>query len=536
MKPRDYQQEIFNSLISSNTHDIVQLDTGAGKTIIEAMLALHYSHVMLVAHRNILITQISEKLAAFKIPHDTISTEHTRRSCQLSHIRKHGVDYIERGNKTKLVASIDSLLAMKRRCDIALDTNTPWVIVIDEAHHALEKNKWGKVKEILPNARIIGFTATPARHDGNSLGIKDGGLFERLVQSEELKVDSVKTLIKRGTLSGFKCYAAVNKIKVESLKIIGGDYTQDSLLAAFDKQIFGDAVEHYKKIMKGKQVVVMCISINNAEECAESFRSDGIPSSFIASSLTDTEIGNRMDAFASGEIKVLCNVNMIGEGFDMPGIDGMILLRKTDSFILYRQWIGRSLRTNAGKEHAIILDCAGNIAHHGFPDEHVKWSINDRFSKSASQYLPCPKCRAIYNMKLLMCPECSDDNPLLSRCTVGGHYVNQERIDARIVEVHRRELDKKLLEKEDSQRMGKEVVIPEIHWRTDVISQLCKKLICWFVESIKKDIPPRELNEFLRKREILHDHKFWTDHFTIRDLQETNTKKALGAYRKWQSR
>ncbi|MFC0708476.1 DEAD/DEAH box helicase family protein, partial [Azorhizophilus paspali] len=102
MKLRDYQTDILKQLQASTSADLVQLDTGGGKTPIEAALAAWAPRILLVAHRNILIQQISEKLAAFGLDHDTISTEHTRRRCMLAH-RPHGRNYIRRGHATRRV-------------------------------------------------------------------------------------------------------------------------------------------------------------------------------------------------------------------------------------------------------------------------------------------------------------------------------------------------------------------------------------------------------------------------------------------------
>ncbi len=168
MQLRDYQRDIFEQLIASCSNDLVQLDTGAGKTPIEAALAQWSGQTLLVAHRNLLIQQISEKLAAFGIEHDTVSTEHTRRRCMAAHMA-HGRSYIVRGNTRCVVASMQSLDASVRHGRFALDPALPWLIVIDEAHHVISDNMWGKLRTLFPHARIIGFTATPARMDGESL-------------------------------------------------------------------------------------------------------------------------------------------------------------------------------------------------------------------------------------------------------------------------------------------------------------------------------------------------------------------------------
>lgn len=206
MKLRDYQQEIFNVVLADTTDDLVQLDTGAGKTPIEAALCEAAEFSLLVAHRNILIQQASEKLAAFGLEHDTISSEHTRRQCMAAH-RQHGRNFIRRGHTTRLVASIGSLVSHYRHGRLQLYRFHPWLIVIDEAHHVVPDNQWGQLRNIFPNARIVGFTATPARMDGESLSVRNGGLFNRLIQAEALRESSVKTLIDAGSLCGFVVYS-----------------------------------------------------------------------------------------------------------------------------------------------------------------------------------------------------------------------------------------------------------------------------------------------------------------------------------------
>ena len=64
--------------------------------------------------------------------------------------------------------------------------------------------------------------------------------------------------------------------------------------------------------------------------------------------------------FVSGETLILSNVDLFGEGFDVPAIEAVIMLRPTQSLSLYLQQVGRGLRPLAGKETAIILDHAGN--------------------------------------------------------------------------------------------------------------------------------------------------------------------------------
>lgn len=517
MKLRNYQLDILDKLKNSDTNDLVQLDTGAGKTPIEAALADYYENCILIAHRNILITQISEKLAAFCIYHDTISTEHTRRRCMLAH-RKHGHNYIKRGYKARKVASIDSLISRHRRNMLDIDTSLFWVIIIDEAHHVTSENKWGKLREIFQNARIIGFTATPARMDGESLHVSQGGIFDKLVQADSLKIDGVSKLIEQGFLSDFTVYATPHS---ENLK-------KDNERKALN--IAGDPIQWYTRLAHGKRAVVMCPSIENAIEISRNFRLSGISSACIHSMMSSSEISRIIDAFVSSKILVLANVDMVGEGFDVPGIEALIMIRKTASFIAYRQWIGRALRTEIGKDSAVIIDHVGNVAEHGMPHEHVDWDIENppkqiKFLKHAA----CKECYKYYEIKLRVCPSCGTENELHIRPYVGGHYITINRLDMRLVEQAKKEFAKA----EQKKILETEIIYPVISYCSGTLRETIKKINIWLVETLKKEnIPIFDINTFISSN-FATNLKFWISNFTVNDISINNVSKAKKVFQKW---
>ncbi|PQQ35665.1 hypothetical protein C6H68_23920 [Photorhabdus luminescens] len=268
--------------------------------------------------------------------------------------------------KKTLVASIDSLISRYKRGKLNLDTSLPWIIVIDEAHHVVPDNKWGDLLDIFQNSRVIGFTATPGRMDGKSLSRKKDGVFDRLVQCEYLKENSVSKLINKNILSGFKFYSPEFYEESHRHRI-----RSDTLLIA------NDPIKIYKKFMNNRRTIMMCATIKNAEEHATLLRDAGIPAGCISSKMSAVNISRIIDLFSAGKIKVLCNVDMVGEGFDLPAVDGLIMARQTKSFIMYRQWIGRTLRTCPGKDIAIIVDLVGNANDHGYPDDNIIWDIDN---------------------------------------------------------------------------------------------------------------------------------------------------------------
>jgi len=508
MKLYDYQQNIFDEVVSAPTDDLVQLDTGAGKTPIEAALCKHYENVILIAHRNILITQCSEKLAAFSVYHSTLSSEYTRRRCMLSH-KRHGRNYIKRAGCSRFVASIDTLYSHHKRGNITLDTSKEWLIIIDEAHHVIADNKWGVLKHIFPYSRVIGFTATPSRMDGEPLAKTKGGMFDRLVQAKGLESDSIKTLITTCVLSGFKFYTPP----------VGISNNDKSVLNISDSP-----VNTYKTLMMDKQTIVMCPSIKNAEELADEFKAENISAACISSAMSATDVSRVIDFFANGKIKVLCNVDMVGEGFDVPAVEGLILARKTKSFTMYRQWIGRALRQSEGKSFAIIADLCGNYEH-GIPDDNIIWDLESppKTPDSIKTY-PCKKCGFWYPIKQKECPECGYENKLLIRSSVGGHYVNINRLDTGLIEKARREQDAESRE----EKLSNEIIIPYSGFDgSGVIGRTAEKIRISFVNKLYES----GINNFLMTERNIN---FYINNFKAKDAKSLSAEKANKVFERWQ--
>lgn len=109
----------------------------------------------------------------------------------------------------------------------------------------------------------------------------------------------------------------------------------------------------------------------------------------------------------------LVNVDLFGEGFDLPAIEVVSMARRTMSYSLYCQQFGRALRPMKGKSHAIIIDHAGNVALHGLPDQERLWTLDDRSGtpkmKDQDDEVPiryCVECTQPYTRTNKVCPWC----------------------------------------------------------------------------------------------------------------------------------
>ncbi len=535
MKLREYQKDIYSQIISSEENLLCQLDTGGGKTHIIASLSKNHRKIIVVAHRNILVKQASKMLAKFGVKHNTISSKYTRKLCGKEH-KSLGIDMLN-SSKNKFVASIDSIISRYNRGLLKIDMEAEYILLVDEAHHMIEDNKWGKLLQIFKNSRIIGFTATPCRLDGKSLSVKNGGVFDKLIQAKTLKKESMRTLISQGNISDYKCFSIPSRIDEDSLKMGKNDYTYNSLCIETGKvtlQMAGDAIEHYKMLAYGKQGVVFCVSIEIAKEVAKQFKKAGIPSASIHSKMGNAEASRIFDLFEKEVIKVLVNVDMIGEGVDVPKIEALIMLRKTASFGLFRQWVGRSLRIEESKEFAIIIDHVGNIQTHGLPDKHIDWSLENPYEAQKSNLIPCPNCNFIVNAWDLECPECGE----ILRLNGELSQINMKYLDMKLIEIKRNEAEQ--IELEKNKREAEELKFRteiELHSvNTSMFGSLVERKIhdikLWFCEVINNElnVSIAEINTFFRE----NSNEFFLRNFTLVDKVQNNKQKVINEFRKCQ--
>jgi len=291
---------------------------------------------------------------------------------------------------------IASIQTLARRLD---KYQSPDVIVWDEAHHVAAKS-WASVMATYPNAIHIGLSATPERLDGTGLS----AYFDEIVRGP-----AVADLIEHGFLSKYRLFAP-STMDTSGVHSKMGDFNIGELEHVADKpKITGDAITHYRRLCAGKRALVFCVSINHSMHVAAEFVRAGIRAEHVDSRSNSADRARVLRDYENGDFNVLCNVELFGEGLDIPGIRCAILLRPTQSRALYLQQIGRALRVCEGKEEAIILDHAGNSLRHGLPDQDYDWSLEGQKKKRGKQaevaVRQCPNCYAVIKIQTRVC-EC----------------------------------------------------------------------------------------------------------------------------------
>lgn len=418
---RDYQQDlkqrIYGAWQAGARNVLGVLPCGGGKTaIFSNIIAEHTCATVAIAHRSELVSQMSVALARNGVRHRVIGPSTLVKNVVQCHMMTVGVSYYD-ANARCAVASVQTL--------VGRDPNDAWfrnvgLWVTDEVHHLLADNQWGTAVAMFPNARGLGVTATPVRADGKGLGSHADGLIDTMVSGPDMR-----WLIDNGYLSGYRIFAPPNDLHLEAVPVTAsGDYSPEPLRAAVHRShIHGDVVDHYLKVTPGKLGVTFAVDIESATELAAAYRAAGVPAEVLTGK-TPANIRYKLLAmFARGEIKQLCTVDIVSEGFDLPSVEVCSMARPTQSYGLFVQQFGRAIRPLEGKTTAYILDHVGNVLRHGLPDAPRVWSLDRRERRRSGTgdatvlIHICPACTGAYERFRDACPYCGHHPEPVGRST-----------------------------------------------------------------------------------------------------------------------
>lgn len=366
-----------------------------------------------IAHRAELVSQISLALARNGVRHGIVAPDSTCRNIVAIHMAELGRSWYDPGSRVR-VAGVDSLPRLER---------DPWAQQVglwiqDEAHHVLRDNKWGRAVAMFPNARGLGVTATPTRADGRGLGAHADGVFERMVVGP-----TMRELIEAGYLTDYRVFCPPSDLDLSDVTVTaGGDFSPEPLRKAVHRShIVGDVVSHYRRIAPGRLGVTFAVDVESATEQCAAFRAAGVPAEVVTSKTPDALRIAILRRFRAREVLQLVNVDLFGEGFDLPAIEVVSMARPTQSYGLYVQQFGRALRPLEGKAHALVIDHVGNVVRHGLPDKPRVWSLDRRERRSnAGSTIPlriCPQCTQPYERVNVSCPWCGHTPEPVGRST-----------------------------------------------------------------------------------------------------------------------
>lgn len=369
---RNYQDDVVartGQALRRVRRVLVVLPPGGGKTVIAAFIAQAFAargnQVFFNCHRQELLKQTSGTFNDCALPHSFIAAGMPM--------------YIDASVQ---VCSVDTL---KNRLQ---KLKEPKVVIWDECHH-IGAAGWAAIMAAWPNAYHIGLTGTPWRLDGTGLG----EYFEEMVLGP-----TTAELIEMGNLAPYEIYAPSTPDMKGARKQMGDFAKGDAEKRMREPKIIGDIVRHWQRNINGLLTVGYAVNVAHSRYMADLFNSNGIPSAHLDGGTDDGERKRVIQAYANGDIRVLWNVGLFGEGFDLSAwagrkvtIDAAILANPTMSLSKYLQESMRCMRPKGGAP-GIINDHAGNSGRHGFPDDVREWDLQGRAKgkKAANDNAPPP--------------------------------------------------------------------------------------------------------------------------------------------------
>ena len=518
MRLRPYQAEnkagIYEAWDSGIKNVLSVNPTGSGKTVIfSEVIKEHDAPSCAIAHRQELVSQISIALARDGVRHRIIGPKNVVKLVVNNHMDELGQSFYNPSSPCA-VAGVDTLVRRGAELSNWLKSVSLWVQ--DEAHHVLESNKWGTAAQMFPNAKGLGVTATPIRADGKGLGRWADGLFDTMIEGPQMR-----DLINMGYLTDYRLFAPTSDYVRPGADSIGstGDIKPAAAKASVRKShVIGDVVKHYLRIAPGKLGVTFATDVETATDIAKQFNLAGVPAEVVSAKTPDAERIAILKRFKRRELKQLVNVDLFGEGFDLPAIEVVSMARPTESYALFVQQFGRSLRlmlsnilmgawdtytdqqrkdfiAASEKPHAIIIDHVGNVERHKLPDAPRVWSLDRRDNKRAqkpSDAIPvkgCPQCTAVYERIYKACPFCGFE-------PIPGGRQGPEQVDGDLTEIDadtlaemRGEVAKVDMSVEDARTEMQKKYMPEIgiragmkrHAERQEMQEALRSSIAWWM-------------------------------------------------------
>jgi DNA repair protein RadD len=293
-----------------------------------------------------------------------------------------------------------------QRCDLVL---------IDEAHliprdsGTMYRRFISELREINPQLKVIGFTATPFRLDSGMLHRGKDAVFDDIAFNA-----NVADMIEEGYLCNLTTKATAIELDVSGVKKRGGEFIASELEAKLDDAVLNAAIaaEITSKGQDRGSWLVFATGVKHAEHLRQEIALHGASAECVFGDTPPGQRGAILDRLKSGDLRCVVNVNVLTTGFDAPGIDLIAMCRPTASTGLYVQMLGRGMRLADGKENCLVLDFARNAIRHGPIDMIDKRGDYDPGAGDGQAPVKtCPTCQEIVFAGCRTCPACGHEFP-----------------------------------------------------------------------------------------------------------------------------
>ena len=352
LQPKTYQQEMLEQLSAERAHgrhrNLLVAATGTGKTVVAAFDYRNTCRteggrprLLFVAHREEILRQ------ALRTYREVLRDP----ECGELFTGSHQPERLDH-----LFATIDSLSSRDLVSTVGADH---WhSVVVDECHRLAADRFDAFVRAVRPRV-LLGLTATPERSDGQPItpyfdARPDGSpaVELRLWHALDLQLLAPFEYYACDDATDFSAVPRDRSGEREAVdQIVTGNDVRARLVVNEWRRLASDASK--------SRAIVFCVTVAHAEFMTDRFNRAGLPAACVVGTTASEQRRRAPQRLMSGELCALVTVDLYNEGIDLPMVDTLLLLRPTQSPVLFQQQIGRGLRLSPGKESCLVLDFFG---------------------------------------------------------------------------------------------------------------------------------------------------------------------------------
>lgn len=367
LRPKPYQSEMLERLVAERRlgryRNLVVAATGTGKTVVAAFDYARLAReagsppkLLFIAHR---IQILKQALATYR---------------QVLRDPSFG-ELLDGENQPSQFAHLFATISTVHRRNLTAQLGQDYwrIVVIDEAHH-LPANSFDQFVQAVRPAILLGLTATPERTDGKSLN----GYFDCRPDGSPAVSLRLWDALDQQLLAPFEYYATADDTDLSDVKWNRPEelLQLDGIISSntMRSRLVINALHQYVSNLDMLKGIVFCVSVAHAQFMASWFERSGLPACSLTGINSNEQREQAIRDLRSGKIKLICTCDLFNEGVDIPEINTLLLLRPTQSPVVFQQQIGRGLRLADGKESCLVLDFVG-IYGEGFRFDTLLRSI-----------------------------------------------------------------------------------------------------------------------------------------------------------------